>query len=259
MDHQLWMEILALLAQIDKRPRRWREDFSAEDIVKTWLWAVLHDRPVSWACRRRHWPLHERRWKRPSPSTMSRRLRTHEVRRRLEQIERCAAAPQGRRPLVWMIDGKPLVISGCSKDRQAGYGRAAGGKAKGYKIHAVAGWDGSVAAWRVAAMNKDERVMARRLLRDAPVHGYVLADSNDDSNALHAVCHGCRPCVLVLIRGCMGYNLPQPLRNERTVIGEDELVAIKASGGAEIRQVALELLESTHDRLGGAIRSLDFT
>jgi hypothetical protein len=31
-----------------------------------------------------------------------------------------------------MIDGKPLPIGGCSKDRQSGYGRSAGGKAKGF-------------------------------------------------------------------------------------------------------------------------------
>ena len=46
------------------------------------------------------------------------------------------------------VDGKPLPIGGCSKDRQAGYGRSAGGKAKGYKLHALVGSDGSVQAWR---------------------------------------------------------------------------------------------------------------
>jgi hypothetical protein len=86
-----------------------------------------------------------------------------------------------------MIDGKPLPIGGCSKDRQAGYGRAAGGKAKGYKLHALVGADGSLAHWRLAPMNKDERVMAERLLKAAPseVLGYVLADANFDSNKLH--------------------------------------------------------------------------
>lgn len=118
---------------------------------------------------------------------MSRRLRTHRVRRLLEQVEQHTLSPQGR-GLVWMMDGKPLMISGCSKDRQAGYGRAAGGKAKGYKIHALLSVQGEVAAWRVAPMNKDERVMAERLLRTADIQGYVLADSNFDSNKLHEVC-----------------------------------------------------------------------
>jgi hypothetical protein len=39
-------------------------------------------------------------------------------------------------------------------------------------------------------MNKDERVMAERLLKAAPpeVVGYVVGDANFDSNALHRVC-----------------------------------------------------------------------
>lgn len=188
MEHQLWKMILSVMAEIDKPRRRTREDFSAEDIVITFLWAVLHDRPVSWACQRRHWPIPERRRPRPSPSTMSRRLRTPAVRRLLEQLEQRVLAPSVDRPLLWMVDGKPLVISGCSKDRQAGYGRAAGGKAKGYKLHAIVGGDGSIAAWRVAPMNKDERVMAGRMLRTTPLQGYLLADSNYDSNQLHELC-----------------------------------------------------------------------
>jgi len=188
MEHQLWLEILAVLATLGKSRLHWREEFSAEDIVKTWFWAVLHDRPVSWACQRRNWPVHERRYRRPSSSTMSRRLRSPEVHHLLDQIEQSVLLPLAGKSLVWMIDGKPLMISGCSKDRQAGYGRAAGGKAKGYKLHAVMDLDGAVAAWRVAPMNKDERVMARRLLRDAALQGYVLADSNYDSNELHELC-----------------------------------------------------------------------
>jgi DDE family transposase len=119
---------------------------------------------------------------------MSRRLRSPAVREVLLKIEQNVLAPAGRPPLLWMIDGKPLVISGCSKDRQAGYGRAAGGKAKGYKLHAIVGSDGSLAAWRIAPMNKDERVMGERMLRNADVQGYLLADSNYDSNVLHDVC-----------------------------------------------------------------------
>lgn len=188
MEHQLWKAILAALATINKRLKRTTEDYSDEDIVKTWLWAVLHDRPVSWACDRRNWPIYERRRKRPSQSVMSRRLRTLSVRRLLEELEERVLRPHGVGALVWAIDGKPLVISGCSKDRQAGYGRAAGGKAKGYKLHALVSLDGTVAAWRVAPMNKDEREMARRILRDTKVQGYVLADSNYDSNPLHELC-----------------------------------------------------------------------
>jgi hypothetical protein len=188
VEHQLWKAILILLKQASKLRRCTRERYGADDIVQVWLWAVLHGRPVSWACDLRNWPLHERRRKLPSSSTMSRRLRSAEVQQMLQEIERSELAPRGNKPLYWMIDGKPLPIGGCSKDRQAGYGRAAGCKAKGYKLHAVVGSDGSIAAWRVAPMQKDERAMGRRMLKQAAVQGYLLADANFDSNQLHDVC-----------------------------------------------------------------------
>ncbi|MGL4462468.1 MAG: hypothetical protein ACRC1K_09945 [Planctomycetia bacterium] len=79
-------------------------------------------------------------------------------------------------------------MGGASKDRQAGYGRAARGMGRGCKIHALAAADGGVASWRLAAMNVDEREIARRMLRKPSLQGYVLADANDDSNELHGLC-----------------------------------------------------------------------
>ena len=187
MERQLWKAIVCVLNEVDKPKHNVRCEHSAMVIVKVWMWAVIHDRPVKWACQWSSWPPYER-WKRPSETTMSRRLRSANVRYLLEQIERRVLRPDGANNLVWLIDGKPLVISGCSKDRQAGYGRAAGGKAKGYKIHAIVGSDGSVAQWRVAPMNKDERVMARRMFTSTDIQGYILADGNYDSNKLHDVC-----------------------------------------------------------------------
>jgi Transposase DDE domain len=186
MEHQLFQAIVAVLATLDKKPMGTRRDYSDERIVRVYYWAVIHDRPTSWACRRENWPPHLRRQALPSPSCMSRRLRSPSVVALLAALERRAIAPT-EPGLFWMIDGKPLVIGGCSKDRQAGYGRAAAGKAKGYKVHAIIG-AGGVAAWRVAPMNKDERVMAARLLRTASIQGYLVADSNYDSNPLHALC-----------------------------------------------------------------------
>jgi len=189
MEHQLWKAIVALLATLDKRRTPTRFDFSDEDIVKVYYWSVICDRPTSWACRKEHWPIHLRKRPLPSAATMSRRRAEPAVIALLDALECRVVAPK-EPGLFWMIDGKPLPIGGCSKDRQAGYGRAAGGKAKGYKLHALVGSDGSLAQWRVAPMNKDERVMAERMLKAAPpwVQGYVAADSNYDSNRLHQVC-----------------------------------------------------------------------
>ena len=188
MERQLWKKIVMLINGMSKRGGNVFCSYSDAVIVKTWLWAVLHDRPVSWACQRCNWPVCERRWQLPSASTMSRRLRSKRVRWLLNQIEERVLGSNVGDNMVWMIDGKPLPISGHSKDRQAGYGRAVGGKAKGYKIHAIIGSDGSLAHWRLAPMNKDERVMAGRILKRTKIQGYLLADSNYDSNKLHQVC-----------------------------------------------------------------------
>src|SRR6516165_7410536 len=179
MEHQLWKAMVAVLSTLDKPRTPTRFDFSDEDIVNVYYWSVIWDRPTSWACRTKHWPIHLRR----------RRLRSAAVIALLDALQRRVTAPQAA-GLFWMIDGKPLPIGGCSKDRQAGYGKAAGAMAKGYKLHALVGSDGAVAQWRVAPMNKDERVMAERLVKAAPpeVAGYVLADANFDSNRLHQAC-----------------------------------------------------------------------
>lgn len=187
MEHQLFKSIVVVMASLHKGRRSMREGFSDEEIVEVYYWSVIHDRPTCWACDPRHWPIWRRRKPLPSPATMSRRLRRASVRCLLNALEERVIAPK-EPGLYWMIDGKPLPISGCSSDRQAGYGRAAGSKAKGYKIHSIVNAQGEVAAWRVAPMNKDERVMAERLLRVAPIQGYVVADSNYDSNKLHEVC-----------------------------------------------------------------------
>ena len=187
MEHQLWKAIVALLATLGKPRKRRTRDFTDHDIVRVYYWAVIHDRPQGWACQKKHWPIPLRRRPLPHPGTLSRRLRTPKVVALLDALEQRVVAPK-EPGLFWMIDGKPLVIGGCSKDRQAGYGRAANSKAKGYKLHAIVDPAGAIASWRLAPMNKDERVMAERMLKVAPIQGYVVADSNYDSNKLHAAC-----------------------------------------------------------------------
>ena len=114
MEGQLWRLIVAVLATIDKRRKRAREAFSDQEIVEVFYWSVIHDRPVSWACQKRNWPLCLRARSLPSNTTMSRRLRSRSVVTLLDALERRVSAPC-RPHLYWMIDGKPLVIS------QSGY------------------------------------------------------------------------------------------------------------------------------------------
>jgi len=188
MERQLWKAIVACLRRIDKSIPVAAEDYTDARIIEVYLWAVLHDRPMSWVCQPRNWPPAMRRRPLPSDSCMSRRLKSERVIALLAALEEHVVRRPEAGGLVWFMDGKPLTISGVSKDRQAGYGRAAAGKAKGYKIHAIVGVDNTLAAWRLAPMNVDERVMAERLLRTKGVQGYVVTDANYDSNRLHAEC-----------------------------------------------------------------------
>ena len=188
MEHQLWKAIVAILKTLNNSRKRRAADFTDHDIVQIYYWAVIHDRPTNWACQAKNWPLHRRRFALPSAPTMCKRLATPRVGALLDHLERRVTAPK-EPGLYWIIDGKPLVIGGASQDRQAGYGRAASSMAKGYKLHAIVDTAGGIAAWRVAPMNKDERVMAARMIKATPqLHGYLVADSNFDSNPLHAIC-----------------------------------------------------------------------
>lgn len=187
MEHQLWKAIVAVLGTLGKGQVARRCVFSDQVIVRVFYWSVIHDRPVSWAVQLQHWPPHLRKQVLPSNATMSRRLRRPSVKALLSALERRVVAPTTT-GVCWFIDGKPLMISSYSKDRQAGYGWATGSQAKGYKVHVLAGPRGELADWRVAPMNKDERVMARRLLRTAAVQGYVVADGNYDATPLHQIC-----------------------------------------------------------------------
>lgn len=189
MERQLWIAIVACLRRIDKSIPVAAETYTDARILEVHFWAVLHDRPMSWACNLKNWPPASRRHKPlPSDSCMSRRLKTERVLTLLAALEEHVVRRPAAGGLVWFLDGKPLTISGVSKDRQAGYGRAAAAKAKGYKIHAIVGVDNTLAAWRLAPMNVDERVMAERLLRTKGIQGYVVSDANYDSNRLHAEC-----------------------------------------------------------------------
>ena len=51
---------------------------------------------------------------------------------------------------IRMIDGKPLAVSGVTKDKDAGYGRSARGIQKGYKLHAVWATGPLPSAWALA-------------------------------------------------------------------------------------------------------------
>src|SRR5262249_32187444 len=103
-------------------------------------------------------------------------------------VEQRLRALSTRRPaLMAFLDGKALPVGGCTKDRQARYGRGAGLMAKGYKLHAVWSNGPLPEAWEVTALNVEETTVARRLIPQLGRGGYLLADGNFDVNALYDV------------------------------------------------------------------------
>lgn len=187
MEREVWKRILAFLARGANTEVGGRFTFSTREVAWTFLWAVLHDRPVSWACNPAHWPADLRPARLPTPSTLSRRLRRPSLAALLEGAHR--RLRQGAaRGLLHIVDGKPLPIGNHSHDRDAGYGRGAGGQARGYKLHVIAGKNMQFRAWCVTPMQHSEPRVAAQMLRRVQLNGYLLGDRLFDDNGLHETC-----------------------------------------------------------------------
>lgn len=188
MERELWKSLYAMLRLLDKDFGGWK--YSAADVTAVYFWAVVHDRPMSWAARAENWAEDLRPRHFPSQSTLSRRMRTADVQRLMSEVEATWLSLSG--VCGWwlaVIDAKGLPISGISKDADVGYGRCAGGKAKGYKFYAVWGGGPLPWAWALGPMNKNEKTVARDLIPDLPGSGYLLGDAEYDANPLYELAH----------------------------------------------------------------------
>jgi hypothetical protein len=146
-------------------------------------WAALHDRPVSWACDPAHWGGTRLRPARlPSQPTVSRRLRRVAFDCFLNRLTDRRGA--GLPALALTVDGKPLLVGGCSKDPDATFGRAAGHTGRGYKLHTIWGGRPLPEAREVTRLNECEAKAAERLVGQLTGGGDVLADGNYDASAL---------------------------------------------------------------------------
>jgi len=184
MERDLWLVVSEVVGRTPcGMPPRCR--FSNASIVLTFLWAVLHDRPVSWACRRESWPIHLRWRELPTPSTMCRRLRTPSVRAALDACERRLALRLPVHGRIAVIDSKPLTIGGNSGDPDAGFGRAAGGMGKGDRLHAIVALCGTILSWEVHPINVDQRAVAPALIERVSGIDTLPGDANYDSNLLY--------------------------------------------------------------------------
>jgi Transposase DDE domain len=184
MERELWLLLYHTALSCDKLTKA---RYRSAVIVGVYAWAVVHDRPVSWACDRRNWPetlLLERCFCLPSQSTMSRRLRSPDVECLLEQMSWLLTEAW---TVCWtkIVDAKPLPIGGFSKDGDARWGRSVKGFAKGYKFYAIWGAGPMPLVWGLASMNFSELAMAKHMVPLLEGGGYLLGDSLYDSNPLY--------------------------------------------------------------------------
>jgi hypothetical protein len=184
MEAKLYRLVCRIVMSV-AHPRRQRVQFSDRSIVLVYLWAVLHDRPVCWACDRHNWPRELER-ELPSDSTMSTRLRSLGVLQWLERVLE-QAGDLFDQPLVKTLDSKPLLVGAYSHDKDARRGRiGAGQMARGYRLHAVC-IGRAVRCWTLDTMKTHDSQPAPALLRRLQGGGYVVADNAYDTNDLHQV------------------------------------------------------------------------
>jgi Transposase DDE domain len=184
VERKLWKVLYVLTNRLDSSGGKGL--YSTADILVVYYWAVVHDRPTLWAANPREWPDGLRPLRFPSQSTLSRRLRRPEAVALLTAVEEyLVALTTVESCLVHILDGKSLAVSGVSKDQDTAYGRGAGQKQKGYKLHAVWGRCPIPTAWALTPMNTSEKTIARLLIPTMPGGGYLLADAQYDVNALY--------------------------------------------------------------------------
>jgi hypothetical protein len=186
MGRELWSEVSAIIGQIDRKfldnPRY---THATACIVRCHFWSVLNNAATYWACDRRNWAGVKAPDPLPDQSTLSRRLRSTLFRQFMQLLESRLAYLPDAGTIFKSLDGKPLPVAMHSKDRDATFGRGAGQKARGYKLHTVWAGGSMPLAWRVAPLHKDEREMAPRMFKQlSHLPGYVVADKNYDSNKL---------------------------------------------------------------------------
>lgn len=193
MEAKVYRAILKILLSMSQPPRGARRQFTDRWIIMVYLWSVINDRPVSWACDEQNWPKEQLDCPLPSNATMSRRLRTVGVQALLERLLMTLtdALPT---PLAKTIDSKPMVVGAYSKDRDAKRGRLSERLfARGYRLHALC-HGRSVRSWLIAPMNQHDSEVAPQLIdRLEGGGGYAVADNAYDTNHCHArasvACH----------------------------------------------------------------------
>jgi hypothetical protein len=193
MDGKLFAAVYHVVMTVDHPNSPAGAVHSDRTIVLVKLRADADDRPVSWACRQENWAglAPPPTW--PSQPTMSRRLKTASVQALLAAVEAWMKARGPRDERVRILDGRALLVHPFSKDKDARWGYAARGFAKGYKLHVLWGIGPVPWSWALTALSANEPRAARdRLLPGLPAAAgkrYLVGDSAYDVNLLYEAAH----------------------------------------------------------------------
>lgn len=187
MESELWKGLYPIVVELGKHYPVPHKQFADWWVVMVFLWAVLHERPMRWACDPRHWPPEQRYLPLPSPSTLSRRLRSASIHQLLHAVERSLEQHFPHSWCKW-IDTLPLPIGGGTQDPDARLGRAVDGMARGYKLHAICDARMGIEVWDIQPMNVNEKPVAMAMVPSlSGQEGYLVGDSQYDSSRLYDV------------------------------------------------------------------------
>ena len=241
MERELWQTLYRWLLEHSKERGPRGVWYTNTLIAGVWLWAVLHERPVSWACEPRHWPADLLSFSLPSQSTLSRRLNSTAFQGFLADFLQSLRTQVFDAHGTWitMMDSKPLPVGAYSAAKDARWGQGSRCQQRGYKLHILYGNGPLPIAFEVVPMNASEQRVAKRLLRKLTVDrpGYVLADSVYDINNLYA------------IAAQQGQQLLAPRKCSRKNPGKG--VAVDARHPARLR--CIDLLEGPAPAFGQAL------
>ena len=154
MDKEIWTIITRTIVAVNRSIKRVRRRSSYTDvlILRMYIWAVWHDRPMCWACQRSNYGALFRPGVLPSVSQFSRRLRTERIEEMMNSVHERLIEHEELSQISF-FDGKPFAISNHSRDKDAKKGYADGHFSKGYRLHAWATHDGRIPRFRVLPMN----------------------------------------------------------------------------------------------------------
>jgi len=185
MERELWLPLYQLVEKVGRQIHQKGVTYQPWIVAAVVLWSALHDRPREWACDEKNWSTTTHRpVQLPSASVLSRRADTVGMGLFWRMLEDALRTSEYH-GLLSIVDGKPLFVGGCSKDRDAKWGYGAGIHAKGYKLHVIWNSDCLPETWTVTAMNSYESAVAEELVTQVHGGGYLLGDGNYDVGLLH--------------------------------------------------------------------------